>query len=134
MGKYWISIAGLYLLAGMFLYALNAIAHILKTHRKEINKNATDIQNEALIRSNQIQEIRGTSEVELAEYQLSNIVISDGMEAVAMTEDMARYLALAFCVKSEGDICSAPTGLCVFCPVKRCNYEEAKEYMKEYCK
>lgn len=64
----------------------------------------------------------------------TNIKISDGMEAVALSEDMARYMALAFCVKSEGGVCSAPAGLCEFCPVKGCNHEEAKEYMKEYCK
>lgn len=49
-----------------------------------------------------------------------------------LTEEDARYFAVAYKIKAKGDKCLAPVDFCDYCPLKNCNYEEAIEYMKEY--
>lgn len=49
-----------------------------------------------------------------------------------LTEEEARFFAVAYRVMSKGEPCKADGKLCAYCPLKKCSHEEAIEYMKEY--
>lgn len=49
-----------------------------------------------------------------------------------LTEEEAQFFAVAHRVMSKGEPCKAAGDFCAYCPIKKCSYEEAIEYMKEY--
>lgn len=64
----------------------------------------------------------------------TNIIIIGDEETqdLRLTQEDARFFALAFRVKSNKGACEAPGDFCAYCPVKKCSRAEAIEYMKEY--